>query len=157
MTTIVLDAGPLGLVIHANPKNKKALECALWLKVLLLNENVNVIIPEISDYEVRRSLLKIESTKSIRKLDKLNSALSYLPINTPAMRKVAEFWAEARKQGKQTADNLALDGDMVLVGQVNQLQEIQNDDVIVATTNVRHIELFAEARNWVEITTEELN
>lgn len=144
MTTVILDAGPLGLVTHTNPKNADAVACARWLESLLSNENVQVFIPEVADYEVRRSLLKIGATKAINKLNQLNSVLSYLPINTPAMRKAAEFWAEARKLGKKTADDLVLDGDMVLVGQANQLQETHSR-VIIATNNIRHIQLFAEA------------
>ena len=60
MTAIVLDTGPLGLVVHANSKNTEANECAIWLQTVLSTEKVCVFIPEIADYELRRSLLKID-------------------------------------------------------------------------------------------------
>jgi len=152
--TIVLDAGPLGLVTNTNSGNPEAVECAEWLQSLL-RSGVRVCIPEVSDYEVRRSLLKIESEKSIRKLDQLASALDYLPITTPAMRQAAVYWAQARNQGTPTADEKALDGDMVLVGQAHEIGQ-DGDDVVIATNNIRHIELFADARCWNEIDAADL-
>ena len=66
------------------------------------------------------------------------------------MRHAAEFWAQARIQGTPTADDKALDGDMVLVGQAYEIG-LEGNNVIIATTNVRHIELFMDARHWNEI------
>lgn len=152
--TVVLDAGPLGLVTNTNPKNPEAVECARWLQSLLTS-GVRICIPEVSDYEVRRSLLKINSIKSIAKLDQLNGVLDYLPITTRAMRRAATFWAQARNQGTPTADDKALDGDMVLVGQTHEIKK-DGDKVVVATTNVRHIKLFSDARRWKDIAIEDL-
>ena len=53
---ILLDSGPLGMV--TNPKATGIpLDCQLWLKSLL-RRGERVAIPEISDYEVRRELLR---------------------------------------------------------------------------------------------------
>jgi len=152
--TVVLDSGPLGLVINTNPKNQDALDCAQWLRSLL-STGVQICIPEVCDYEVRRSLLKIQSTKSLARLDQLNSVLDYLPISTASMRQAAESWAQARKQGTPTADDKALDGDMVLVGQALTLEQ-SGITVVIATTNVRHIELFLNARHWNDISIQNL-
>ncbi len=145
----MLDAGPLGLVTNANRRNLDAHNCAKWLQSLL-RCGIRVCIPEVSDYEVRRSLLRIGSLRAIDRLDQLNDSLHYLPLSTYAMRQAAEFWATARKQGTPTADNAALDGDMVLVGQVHDIER-SSDKVVVATTNVRHINLFKDARHWHNI------
>lgn len=153
--TVLLDAGPLGLVTNTNPRNPEAVQCAQWLMSLLSN-GIRVCIPEVSDYEVRRSLIKIDSKKSINKLDQLNSVLDYQPITTLAMRQAAEFWARARKRGNPTADDKALDGDMVLVGQASEILQ-KGDNVIIATTNVKHIELFTDARQWNNITVADLD
>lgn len=152
--TVLLDAGPLGLVTNTNPRNPEAVQCAQWLQSLL-SSGIRVCIPEVSDYEVRRSLIKIDSKKSINKLDQLNSVLDYQPITTLAMHQAAEFWARARKQGNPTADDKALDGDMVLVGQASGILQ-KGDSVIIATTNVKHIELFMDARQWNDITVADL-
>lgn len=60
---ILLDSGPLGMV--TNPKAKGIpLDCQLWIKSLL-RRGERVAIPEISDYEVRRELLRDEETEVI--------------------------------------------------------------------------------------------
>lgn len=53
------------------------------------------------------------------------------------MLKAAELWAEARKQGKPTADNKALDGDVILASQAILVANLGHE-VIVATTNKKH-------------------
>jgi len=53
--TVLLDAGPLGMV--TNPKSSSETEeCKDWLASLVF-KGVEVVIPEIVDYEVRRELL----------------------------------------------------------------------------------------------------
>ena len=48
----MLDSGPLGRIAHPRPN----IEITEWL-MNLLNAGVEIIIPEIADYEVRRSFL----------------------------------------------------------------------------------------------------
>jgi hypothetical protein len=71
-------------------------------------------------------------------------------MNTKVMDQAALFWSEARKMGKPTASDAALDGDMILSAHVWILHE-QGHEVIVATTNVKHLEMFCEARLWANI------
>ena len=66
------------------------------------------------------------------------------------MLKAAELWAQARQDGKPTADSKALDGDVILAAQA-LLQAQQGYEVIVATTNVKHISRFVDARLWTDI------
>ena len=66
---ILLDAGPLGLI--TNPRvSQETRDCNLWLESLVLKE-VQVKIPEIADYEVRRELLRVDKFKGIKRLDDL--------------------------------------------------------------------------------------
>lgn len=67
------------------------------------------------------------------------------------MRLAARFWADARKQGQPTAPDPALDADVILAAQVSVLIEEGVDDVVVATTNPRHLSRFVDARTWQEI------
>ena len=63
------------------------------------------------------------------------------------MDQAAVFWAQARKMGKPTASDLALDGDMILSAHAAVLSG-HGYEVVVATTNVKHLELFCDARLW---------
>jgi hypothetical protein len=108
------------------------------------------MIPEIADYEVRRELLRAGKGAGIGGLDALKSMLGYAPITTPVMLKAAEFWAAARKMGRQSANDASLDADMILAAQAAALAG-DGEEAVIATTNVRHLVLFAPARVWREI------
>lgn len=138
---ILLDAGPLGRIAHPRPNQ----EITLWLE-RILTVGIEVIIPEIADYEVRRNLLLTGLTKSVARLDQLKATLIYLPLNTEMMLKAAELWADARKVGQPTADSKALDGDVILAAQALEVGGI------IATENVGHLSRFAEALHWKDIT-----
>lgn len=71
-------------------------------------------------------------------------------MTTEVMLKAAELWAEARKKGKPTADNKALDGDVILASQAILVANLGHE-VIVATTNKKHLCLFVDAKEWQEI------
>ncbi|WP_371418173.1 nuclease [Anabaena sp. UHCC 0253] len=143
---ILLDAGPIGLI--TNPKlSDESLACAKWLQMLIFSGN-RVIIPEITDYEVRRELLRANKFKGIARLDELTQLVEYLPITTNAMRQAALFWAQARQQGQPTAGDKTIDGDIILVAQAVTLNVA---DIVIATTNVGHLSRFVTADLWQNI------
>jgi predicted nucleic acid-binding protein len=147
-TIVLLDAGPLGMVI--NPKaTPQTQACNEWLKALL-QKGIYVYIPEIADYEVRRELLRANLHRSLKRLDDLKVALNYLSLTTPIMLKAAEFWAQVRQQGQPTADEKALDGDVILAAQAASFTN-PSDTVIIATTNVGHLGRLVPALLWYEI------
>lgn len=137
---VMLDTGPLGRIAHPRPNP----EIMGWI-MGLLKANVFVIIPEIVDYEIRRSLLLEGLTKSITRLDQLKQTLNYQPLDTNIMLKASELWAEARKMGKPTADPQALDCDVILAAQALKVS------AMVATENVGHLNLFVKAKHWSDI------
>jgi toxin FitB len=145
---VLLDAGPLGMVTHP----RKNPDIKAWLQDLL-RFNTLVCIPEIADYEVRRELLRSHKMQGISRLDTLLSIAEYVPINTDIMRKAADLWAIARNQGYPTADVKALDADVILAATAIILSEQDGDEVIIATSNVRHIGRFTTAQIWTEIKT----
>jgi predicted nucleic acid-binding protein len=108
------------------------------------------VIPEIADYEVRRELLRAEKTSGLARLDALKDVLLYVPITTRAMLRAAEFWAAARTMGRKSAADVSLDADVILAAQAALLSSDDNEAVI-ATTNVRHLALFTAASHWEEI------
>jgi predicted nucleic acid-binding protein len=140
---VVLDSGPLGMVSHPRP----ATEIATWLGQLVI-AGVEVVVPEIADYEVRRELIRANRNRGIMRLDELKHELGYLPINTGVMLRAAELWAEARKRGRPTAGNESLDADVILAAQA---ETIRHGRVIVASTNPKHIRRFVAAEHWRDI------
>jgi hypothetical protein len=107
------------------------------------------VIPEIADYEVRRELVRAGKDRGI--LDALKGMIAYAAITTPVMLKAAEFWATARKIGRQAADDTSLDADMILAAQAAAVAHEGGRRTVIATTNVRHLALFAPACLWHEI------
>ena len=144
---VALDAGPVGLV--TNPKRSpESLACAQWLQALVAAGS-RIVLPEIADYEVRRELLRGRRERGLRRLDALAELVEYLPLTTAAMRQAATFWAHARHQGQPTADDRALDGDVILAAQVATMESAA--DGIVATTNVGHLSRYVHAAVWRDI------
>jgi hypothetical protein len=147
-TIILLDAGPLGLVTYPGASDDHK-ACSEWLEAKLLGR-ADVRIPELADYEVRRGMLRVKQHEGIKKLDALKDVLEYIPIVTSSMLKAAEFWARVRQLGFTTADDKALDGDVILAAQAAILSE-QGDEVIIATTNVKHFQVLVAVDEWRKI------
>ena len=141
---IVLDTGPLGMV--TNPKVTSHQDCKQWFHGLMLRGET-VGLPEIADYELRRELILHGKTQGIKRLDELKSQLLYFPITTATMLLAAQLWAKTRKNGKPTADQKDIDADVILAAEATLLAE-QGHQVIVASTNIRHLSLFVDAREW---------
>lgn len=107
-------------------------------------------VAEIADYELRRELLRAGKETGVGRLDSLGHTLGYAPLTTMDMRRAAQLWAEVRTAGRPTAPDLDLDGDVILAAQAVGLAEL-HDDVVVATTNTRHLSRFVPAREWTDI------
>jgi predicted nucleic acid-binding protein len=145
---ILLDAGPLGLI--TNPRaSSETRNCNLWLEALILR-GIQIKIPEIADYEVRRELLRADKFEGIKRLDDLQKYIGYVPLTTQTMLQAAQFWAQVRRQGMPTADNKALDGDVILAAQAEKIKN-EGHEVIIATTNVGHLARLANAKEWRNI------
>ena len=142
---VLLDSSPLGLVTHTK-RSAITVECAEWLSALR-TAGVRLIVPEVSDYEVRRELVRMGLAKSMRLLDALAESLEYQPITTAAMRLAADLWADARRTGRPTAGADALDGDVILAAQARTL----GVPTLVATTNARHLAHYTDAAFWRDI------
>jgi predicted nucleic acid-binding protein len=74
--------------------------------------------------------------------------VDYLPLTTQAMRRAAELWALVRQQGRPTASDKAIDGDVILAAQA---LTIGSSSVVVATTNVGHLSRLVAAELWQSI------
>jgi hypothetical protein len=107
-------------------------------------------VPEIADYELRRELIRSGNVARIERLDRFEELTEYLALNTSAMRKAAELWASARNLGQPTADDKALDGDVILAAQVATMGK-GGDEPVVVTTNVGHLSGFVSAKLWSDV------
>ncbi len=146
---ILLDSEPTGLA--SNPRESEAgSRCMAWLRGLLA-AGVRVMVPEIIDYEVRRELLRAGKVKGLAKLDALGQQLGLLPCGGPVLVEAAGLWARARTGGYPTADDKALDVDVILAATAIVAGR-DGLEVIVATGNVGHLGRFVDARPWDEIT-----
>jgi len=146
---VLLDAGPLGIVTNPRP-TVEVRTCVQWPDRLLDN-GVQVLVPEIADYEVRRELLRSNRAHGLGQLDALIVRIGYVPLNTPTMRQAAAFWALLRQQGRPTTEDAALDGDVILAAQAAILRAL-GEDVVIATTNVGHLARLVPAEAWQNIT-----
>jgi predicted nucleic acid-binding protein len=145
---VLLDAGPLGLV--TGPRRlAEANECRNWLETLLI-AGLEVRIPDIADYEVRRELLRARRVRGVQHIDALRERIGYLAITTETLFLAAEFWSQLRQQGKPTAANAALDGDVILTAQAALLLG-SGHSVVIDTTNVGHLSRLVPADFWQNI------
>ena len=135
----MLDAGPLGMIAH--PKANE--QVIAWLRSML-ESGTEVIIPEISDYEVRRSLLREGLEPSVRKLDQLKAVLHYSSITTAVMLQAAQFWADCRRRGRPSCSPDALDGDVILAAQARVA------NAVVVTDNAKHLDELVKVLDWKE-------
>ena len=140
---VLLDAGPLGIASHPRPSP----EILAWISRLVA-AGTELLVPEIADYEVRRELLRANRLRGVERLDELKSALGYLPLTTGAMLRAAELWAEARRRGRPTASDASLDADVILAAQAYSMQR---NEVVVASTNPKHLGRFVAADYWQNI------
>jgi predicted nucleic acid-binding protein len=144
---LILDSGPLGLVTQPqiSPEvlslNRTLLRC--------LREGDRVHVPAIIYYELRRELLRAQKTAGLSRLDTFieSEPGRYVPLSDRALRLAAELWAKSRQEGFTTAPQWDLDIDLILAAQAVTI----GADVIVVTTNPRHIARFITARAWNEL------
>ena len=150
---ILLDSGPLGLIVRA-PSKPQVVRCLHWLRTISAT-GATFVIPEITHYEVRRELFRIRAVGSLRRLERYldpRSGLSHLTLTTDAIIKAAEFWAFVRQTGVPTAAPDALDADAILAGQAALVGQ-PGDTVTIATTNLAHLNRFPgiDAQTWDQI------
>ena len=145
--SVILDTSPAGLICNSR-KSPESIACNRWLRDVLNGGNA-VYLPAIVDYELRREFIRAKLTSSLDMLDELRGSVQFIPISQQAFERASELWARCRQQGLVTADPHALDGDVILVAQVELLLL---GELVVATTNHRHIGHFLPAMNWQDIT-----
>jgi predicted nucleic acid-binding protein len=145
---IILDTNVLGKICHRS-SHVDVIAIQDWL-ALLRDRKLEIAIPEIVDYELRRSLIRMDSADSLMFLDSLETDVTYLPLTTSIMRRAANLWAETRNDGRVTAPDAALDGDVILSAQAIEAENT-GIPVLVVSTNLRHLKWFVNTESWEAI------
>ncbi len=146
---IFLDSGPLGLITHPRQTAEVA-AITDWLTKTIMNGD-RVLVPAIIYYELKRELLRANKPFSVGRLDEFSKASNhYVPLTDEALCLSAELWAKARQQGRPTADSKELDIDVILAAQALSFGAPASD-IVIATTNARHLAQFVSAKHWTEI------
>lgn len=151
---IFLDTGILGNLSHPNPTSDIS-QCQEWF-YNLLGKGVTFYSSVVCDYEVRRGIImgirKGASSEGLRELEYLSEFIDYLLVDQKVAQQASEFWVQARLMGTPTSDNKVLDADMLIAAHWHFLaKENPGQYVVIATTNTKHLSLFAEAQHWQNI------
>lgn len=147
---ILLDSGILGQLTSPNldwdtdPLKK-------WFDISLIR--TNVVSSKICDYEIRRGLLLAQkqglTAEGLSLLDDLCKFVEFLPVTETILDLAADIWATARMAGQPTAGDRNLDADMIICATWQDLAtRYPGQEVVIATTNVRHLSRFATAVRW---------
>jgi predicted nucleic acid-binding protein len=147
---VILDSGVLHTLISTS-KVKEVTDCQDWF-YYLLSRSALVVTSAICNYEVKRELIRRKKVQEINNLNQLKTLIDLIPVDEPALELAAKLWAEARNKGLPTADDLSLDADVIICAQYKLLaEEYPGRYVVIATTNVKHLSRFTEAKEWQEI------
>ena len=150
---ILLDSGILGQLTSPNldwdtdPLKK-------WFDISLIR--TNVVSSKICDYEIRRGLLLAQkqglTAEGLSLLDDLCKFVEFLPVTETILDLAADIWATARMAGQPTAGERNLDADMIICATWQDLAtRYPGQEVVIATTNVRHLSRFATAVRWKDL------
>lgn len=153
---IVLDTGPLSNCVlplssrpHMPPTPAQA--CRQWLTACE-RAGATILVPAIAYYEVLREIERRAATSQRRRLRQyVFQPGRFIPLTTAQLELAAALWGQARRAGVPTADNAALDADLILCAQVQSLN-LSPAVYVVATTNTRHLIRFVHAVEWQHIT-----
>ncbi len=150
---ILIDSGILGQLTNPNLyKNTKPLK--KWFDLTLIR--CYVVSSKICDYEVKRGLLLAQKqglmADGLAILDDLHKFIDFLPVDETILDLAADIWATARSEGQPTAGDRNLDADMIICATWQDLAtRYPGQEVVIATTNVRHLSRFATAVRWEDL------
>ena len=88
MKTVVLDSLPLTELCRKKIKNEVG-----DLLLFLRNQKIALRVAEITEYELRRELLRSERYRSDNRLNKFYLTNRVIPIDRLALIKASEIWA----------------------------------------------------------------
>jgi predicted nucleic acid-binding protein len=150
---ILIDSGILGQLCRPN-MDRETLALKSWFDKMLIRGNV--VSSKICDYEVRRGLLLAQKqglvAEGITILNDLYQLINFLPVTDRILDLAADIWATARASGQPTAGDRNLDADMIICATWQNLaSSYPGQEVVIVTTNIRHLSRFANAVVWQDL------
>lgn len=156
---IILDTGPFGDIAHHTP----CMDLIAW--VTRVRRIGHVYIPDVVEYEVRRSLLRLEDERTIESLNALdtyagvlgrgdpNGILGRLETARSTWIRAGEVWAEARLNRIPAKDDkFDLGADAIILAHARIQAENPEFDVWIATENLNHFKaIYTQSANWRDI------
>jgi hypothetical protein len=111
-----------------------------------------IVTPAIIYYEVLRELERLNAAVQVRRLRTFCHTVPdrYISLTDSNLEHAAKLWASIRNTGFSTASNEALDIDVILAAQVLDMN-LNRNEYVVATSNVRHLARFVPADLWTNI------
>lgn len=160
MRVLVLDTGPLGLLVHSNKLRREPR--LRWL-FSLRSQGVTVEVPAAAYYELRRKLADLRNradnparkqrfAESIVRLDRLVERVSFEPMTPGILAVASELWAKTVHTNATTAkDKRDINFDLLICASANM------KDAVVATENVADIAQHSRAVRWSQLTIHSWN
>lgn len=151
---VFIDTGVLG-AISSPDKTGYVNECQEWFYGLFAR-GVFLISSDLCDYEVRRGLIldqmRTSKGEGLANLDEVKNLIYFLSMTKLVMFRASQLWAISRRQGMPTADEKNIDADVIISAQCQLFQEENlGQNLVVATTNVKHLSRFISAQEWHNI------
>ena len=84
---VLLDTGVVGQICHP----RKYQDVRRWFASAISEHDF--LISEVAYFELRRELIRINSPRSLARLDELSRELRYVPVTTATWRSAANLWA----------------------------------------------------------------
>ncbi len=155
---VFLDTNILGLICNKNVSFDECQQCKKWFDTLFLR-GVRIVTSDLCHYEVMRGLISssiqsAEPAPGLKSLEllKTDGFLEFLPVSTEALNLAANLWARAFTSGQTTRSEKDIDIDIIISAQYQLLKdEFPGQQVIMATTNLKHLSIFCDAANWRDI------
>lgn len=138
---LMLDTSVVGALCHP----RRGAEEKLWFRGVIGVRSGQVYLPEVADFELRRELIRLGASASLRKLDGLPLEIRYVPITTAIMRDAASLWATLWNTGRPLGTADALGADVVLAAQARAV------GATVVTENVAHLGRMVDAVTWRDL------
>lgn len=145
MPTVLLDQKPLSLATYPNASDRAEIET--WI-ANLINAGVDVKVASVSEYELRRELIRSGKLESVKRLDEFIEAFGYVECSRSIWQSAAQTWADARNSYAKGSKDEKLDADKILCGHALE----HCDKCIVATENLKHFTPHVCAKPWRDIT-----